>query len=755
MRGSLGGPRVLLRRLREVMAEPVSAQERLDKIVVLIAANMVAEVCSVYVLRVDSTLELYATEGLNRDAVHRTVLRADEGLVGLVASQATAINLSNAQAHPAFSFRPETGEEIYHSFLGVPILRAGNTLGVLVVQNRARRTYSEEEVEALQTTAMVLAEMIASGELSALALPGAEPAARRSLHLSGMALSEGIALGHVVLHEPRVVVTNYIADDIPKELKHLESAVETLRAHLDELLEHGDVADGGEHRDVLEAYRMFAYDRGWVHKLEEAVMTGLTAEAAVERVQSDTRARMLRQTDPYLRERLHDLDDLANRLMRQLTGRDHAPSRENLPENAIIVARSMGPAALLDYDRKRLRGLVLEEGGPHSHVAIVARALGIAAIGEIDNATGMADTGDAIIVDGSAGDLHLRPLPDMEAAYAERVRLRARRQQQYQALRDLPCVTKDGEEVTLLINAGLSVDLPHIADTGAAGIGLFRTELQFMVAPNFPRSSEQHALYRTVLDAADDKPVTFRTLDIGGDKVLPYMRNIEEENPALGWRAIRLGLDRPALLRTQLRALLRAAGGRSLKIMFPMIAVVAEFDQAKELVERELTHLRRHGHKLPAEVEVGSMVEVPSLLYQLDELLDRVDFLSVGSNDLVQFLYAADRGNPRVSNRFDPLSAPVLRALKDIADKCRKHGKAVTVCGELASQPLGALALTALGYRSLSLTPSAIGPVKAMLLDLDCRKSAAFLCPLIEKSTRGVPIRAELEKFAAAESLQI
>jgi phosphotransferase system, enzyme I, PtsP len=755
MRGALGGPRVLLRRLREVMAEPVSAQERLDKIVVLIAANMVAEVCSVYVLRVDSTLELYATEGLNRDAVHRTVMRADEGLVGLVASQASAINLSNAQAHPAFSYRPETGEEIYHSFLGVPVLRAGNTLGVLVVQNRARRTYSEEEVEALQTTAMVLAEMIASGELSALALPGAEPAARRSLHLTGKTLSEGIALGHVVLHEPRVVVTNFIADDIPNELKHLESAVETLRTHLDELLEHGDVVEGGEHRDVLEAYRMFAYDRGWVHKLEEAVRTGLTAEAAVERVQSDTRARMLRQTDPFLRERLHDLDDLANRLMRQLTGRDHAPSRENLPENAILVARSMGPAALLDYDRKRLRGLVLEEGGPHSHVAIVARALGIPAVGDIDNATGIADPGDAIIVDGSAGDLHIRPLPDMEAAYAERVRLRARRQQQYQALRDRPCVTKDGEAVTLLINAGLSVDLPHIADTGAAGIGLFRTELQFMVAPNFPRSSEQYTLYRTILDAAGDKPVTFRTLDIGGDKVLPYMRNVEEENPALGWRAIRLGLDRPALLRTQLRALLRAAGGRALKIMFPMIAAVAEFDQAKELVERELTHLRRHGHKLPAQVEVGSMVEVPSLLYQLDELLEHADFLSVGSNDLVQFLYAVDRGNPRVSGRFDPLSAPVLLALKDIADKGREHGKPVTLCGELASQPIGALALAAIGYRSFSLTPSAVGPVKAMLLDLDCRKAAAFLCPLIEKSTGGVPIRAQLEKFASLEALQI
>jgi phosphotransferase system enzyme I (PtsP) len=755
MRGALGGPRVLLRRLREVMAEPVSAQDRLDKIVVLIAANMVAEVCSVYVLRVDSTLELYATEGLNRDAVHRTVLRADEGLVGLVSSQASPINLSNAQAHPAFAYRPETGEEIYHSFLGVPILRAGNTLGVLVVQNRARRTYSEEEVEALQTTAMVLAEMIASGELSALAPPGAEPAARRLLHVKGTGLSEGIALGHVVLHEPRVVVTNYIADDVQKELKHLRTAVENLRTNLDELLEHGDVVEGGEHRDVLEAYRMFAYDRGWVHRLEEAVMTGLTAEAAVERVQSDTRARMLRQTDPYLRERLHDLDDLANRLMRQLTGMDHAPSRESLPENAIVVARSMGPAALLDYDRKRLRGLVLEEGGPHSHVAIIARALGIPAIGEIDNATGIADPGDAVIVDGSTGDLHIRPLPDMEAAYAERVRLRARRQQQYQALRDRPCVTKDGEDITLMINAGLTVDLPHIADTGAAGIGLFRTELQFMVAANFPRASEQFTLYRTVLDAAGDKPVTFRTLDIGGDKVLPYMRNIEEENPALGWRAIRLGLDRPALLRTQLRALLRAAGGRALKIMFPMISTVDEFIQAKELVERELTHLRRHSHKLPDEVEVGSMVEVPSLLYQLDELLQHVDFLSVGSNDLVQFLYAVDRGNPRVANRFDTLSAPVLRALKDIADKCRQHQRPVTVCGELASLPIGALTLIALGYRSLSLSPSAVGPVKAMLLDLNAGQAAAFLDPLIANAGARLSIRAELEKFAAENGLQL
>src|SRR6188768_1482863 len=619
MRGALGGPRVLLRRLRETMAEPVSAQERLDKIVVLIAAKMVAEVCSVYVLRVDGTLELYATEGLKREAVHQTVLRQDEGLVGLVASEANPINLSEAQTHPAFSYRAETGEEIYHSFLGVPVLRAGNTLGVLVVQNRASRAYSEEEEEALQTTAMVLAEMIASGELLSLAQPGAEPAIKPRLHLTGQPLAEGIALGHIVLHEPRVTVKNVIADDVQKELKRLDEAITALRSDLDLMLERRDVADGGEHREVLDAYRSFAHDQGWLHRLREAVGTGLTAEAGVERVQSDTRARMLRVTDPYLRERLHDLDDLANRLMRHLMGQDHAPPREQLPDNAILVARSMGPAALLDYDRRKLRGLILEEGGPTSHVAIVARALGIAAVGEVDNITGLVDSGDAMIVDGSTGDVHVRPAADIETAYAERVKLRARKQAQYRALRDKPCVTKDGQPVTLMLNAGLVIDLPHIEETGAAGIGLFRTELQFMVSPNFPRTSEQLTLYRAVLDAAGDRSVTFRTLDIGGDKVLPYMRSYEEENPALGWRAIRLGLDRPGLLRIQIRALLKAAGGRELKVMFPMVATVDEFDEAKSLVERELTHLRRHSHKLPERVEVGTMLEVPSLLYQLDE----------------------------------------------------------------------------------------------------------------------------------------
>ena len=755
MRGALGGPRVLLRRLREVMAEPVSAQDRLDKIVVMIAANMVAEVCSVYVLRVDGSLELYATEGLSRDAVHMTVLGAGEGLVGLVATEAQALNLPNAQAHPAFSYKPETGEEIYHSFLGVPVLRAGNTLGVLVVQNRAHRTYSEEEIEALQTTSMVLAEMIASGELSSLAKPGAEPAVRRAVQAKGLALAEGIGLGHVVLHEPRVVVKNFVADDVQLELKRLDQAVDTLRASIDVMLEEEGMARAGEHRDVLEAYRMFAHDRGWLHKLREAVMTGLTAEAAVERVQSDTRARMQRQIDPYLRERLHDLDDLANRLQRELMGADQLPKRDELPENAIIVARNMSPAALLDFDRSRLRGVVLEEGTATSHVAIVARALGVATVGQVENAASIADQGDSIIVDGDTGEVHLRPPPGIESAYGEKVRLRARRQAQYAALRDKPAVSKDGQRVQLQINAGLIVDLPHLKEAGADGIGLFRTELQFMVAATLPRTSEQLRLYRTVLDAAGGKPVTFRTLDIGGDKVLPYMRALEEENPALGWRAIRVGLDRPALLRIQLRALLHAAAGRDLRLMFPMVSAVEEFDHARRLVERELTHLRRHGHRLPDKVQVGAMVEVPALLFALDEVLERADFLSVGSNDLVQFLFAADRGNARVADRFDALSAPVLRALKAVADAGKAHDKPITLCGELASRPLEAMALIALGYRMLSVSAVAIGPVKAMVLGLDVGAAEKILAPMLQVQKSAQSIRERLQAFAAETGVPV
>ncbi len=755
LRGAHAGPRLLLRRLREVMAEPVSAQARLDKIVVHIASNMVAEVCSVYVLRSDGRLELFATEGLNREAVHLTTMRAGEGLVGLIAESAEPLALADAQSHPAFSYKPETGEEIYHSFLGVPILRGGNTLGVLVVQNRARRTYSEEEIEVLQTTAMLIAEMIASGELQSIVRPGAEIGLRRPMALKGSPVAEGVGLGHVILHEPRVVVKHIVAEDLKKEEGRLADAISAVRDSIDKLIDRGDQAGPGEHREVLETFRMFAHDQGWLRRLREAVMTGLTAEAAVERVQNDARAKLQRRTDPYMRERLHDLDDLANRLLHQLTGQPFVTANDDLPDNAILVARTMGPAALLDYDRKKLRGLVLEEGGPSSHVAIVARALGIPAVGDIANITDLVEQGDAIIIDGSSGEVQLRPPADVEAAYGEKARLRARRQEQYRKLRDAPSLTTDGVKIDLHMNAGLLIDLPHVEETGAASIGLFRTELQFMIASTFPRMNAQIALYRSVMDAVGERAVTFRTLDIGGDKILPYMQTFEEENPALGWRAIRIGLDRPGLLRSQLRAMLRAGAGRDMRIMFPMVAEAAEFDVAKNLVEREIAHLARHGYELPVNVRLGVMLEVPSLLWQLDEILARVDFISVGSNDLVQYLFAADRDNKRVSSRFDPLCAPVLRALKLITDKAAVTGTPVTLCGEIGGRPLEAMALIGIGYRGLSMTPSAIGPVKAMVMAVHEGELRALMEQMLARKDGAASIREELRAFAEAKGVPL
>ena len=753
MRGALAGPRLLLRRLREVMAEPISAQERLDKIVVQIAFNMVAEVCSVYVLHADGRLELYATEGLNREAVHQTTMRKGEGLVGLIAASAEALALPDAQNHPAFSYKPETGEEIYLSFLGVPILRGGNTLGVLVVQNKARRQYSEEEVEALQTTSMLLAEMIAAGELQAM-LPG--PAVlRQPLSLKGTAVVEGVGLGHAVLHEPRVIVTRLVAENVDSEIGRLEDAIAALREAIDRLVDQGDVAGPGEHREVLQTFRMFANDRGWLRRLREAVMTGLTAEAAVERVQSDTRAKLVRQTDPYLRDRLHDLDELANRLLHQLTGESMVAPLHALPENAVIVARSMGPAALLDYDRAKLRGLVLEDGGASSHVAIVARALGIPLVGDVANVSSLVEPGDGLIVDGALGVVEVRPASDVEAAYAEKARFGARRQEQYRKLRDVPPVTADGVEVGLHMNAGLLLDLPHVAETGAASIGLFRTELLFMVTSRFPRVEQQTALYRSVLDAVGDRPVTFRTLDIGGDKVLPYMARPDEPNPALGWRAIRIGLDRPGLLRSQLRALLRAGGGRAMRIMFPMIASAAEFDAAKAMVLRELDGMARHGHLAPADLKLGAMVEVPSLLWEIDAMARRADFLSVGSNDLMQYLFAVDRDNKRVATRFDPLSPAMLRALRSIAEAGHRHGIPVTLCGEFGGKPIGALALVALGFRNLSMSASSLGPVKAMLLGLDAADAAAYVGDLLASEDGAASLRPALTAYAERRSLPL
>jgi phosphotransferase system enzyme I (PtsP) len=742
-----------MRRLREIMGEPSDGQSRLDKIVRQIAGLMVAEVCSIYLKRQDGSLELFATEGLNPGAVHNTFMKRGEGLVGRCAELAVPINEPDAQNHPAFSYRPETGEEVYHSFLAVPVLRGGDVLGVLTVQNKTHKEYSDEDVEVLQTTAMVLAEHLVTGAVAGVNT-GSEFDRAVGHVVRGQALSEGLALGHVVLHQPRVVVTELESSDPAEENRRLEAAVEELKASVDEMLEQGELAATGEHREVLEAYRMFAHDRGWLRRMGEAIRRGMTAEAAVERVQNDTRARMLRQTDAYWHERLRDLDELSDRLLRILAGRPrNGVHTAQLPHDTILVARTMGPADLLDYDRSRLRGLVIEDGGGQSHVAIVAKALGIAAVGHARGVMERVDEGNPIIVDADSGEIHIRPSSEVIAAFGDKARFQARRHRKYRALRDTPAVTKDGQKIGLHINAGLLMDIPHLAESGADGIGLFRTELQFMISATLPRLERQIQMYRSVVLDAGDKPVVFRTLDVGGDKVLPYLRQPAEENPALGWRAIRLSLDRPGLLRTQVRALLRAAADQELRLLLPMLSTVGEFDMARALIDRELDLLRRRGMSDPTKVLLGAMIEVPSLLYELDTLMPRVDFISVGSNDLLQYLYAADRNNTRVAGRYDPLSAAALRALGAIAEAANRHDKPLSLCGEMAGRPLEAMALIGLGYRSISMAPASVGPVKSMVLTLDAAALQRWMVGVL-KSGEG-SLRAQLKRFAEEQGVEI
>jgi phosphotransferase system enzyme I (PtsP) len=748
------GPRVLLRRLRELMADKSSAQDRLDRIVKLIAANMVAEVCSVYLMRQGGMLELFATEGLKPEAVHKTRLKIGEGLIGTIAESAEPLMLADAWAHPSFAYRPETGEEIFHSLMGAPIIIDGHVAGVLAVQNRRKRVYVDEESEALQTIAMVLAEMIGSGGLVARdEIPPEIARAALPIRIEGMRLADGLAMGVAVLHEPKVEIRNLIAENIPAEKERLRVALEAMRLTIDAMLDTDAFSAGGEHREVLEAYRMFAHDKGWMLRIEEAIGSGLTAEAAVHRVQIETHARMQQVSDSYLRERLHDLDDLANRLLRQLVGATETAAAGLLPEDSILLAHNMGPAELLDYDRKRLRAIALEESSPNAHVAIVARALDIPVVGRLEGLLARVEPGDRIIVDAEHAQIFVRPHAEVVQAFSITMANRAARRAEYAAMRDLPSVTRDGTRIALYMNAGLLVDLPQLRSTGADGIGLYRTELLLMVRSAFPDVAAQAEFYAKVLDQAEGKPVVFRTFDIGGDKAVPFFGGEREENPALGWRAIRIGLDRPVILRTQLRALLESHAGRRLDLMFPMIADVAEFDAAKRMLKREVSRLRRLKKPEPSEVRVGTMLEVPALAFQLDALLSKVDFVSVGSNDLIQFLFASDRGNARVAERYDSLAPALLGLLRHLVQRCAHRRVPLSLCGEMASGPLEAMALIGLGFRSLSMAPAAVGPVKAMLRALDVQALSTMIESLLNSGEK--TLRPKLEAYAKAQGIPL
>jgi phosphotransferase system, enzyme I, PtsP len=746
--------REILTGLHHIMAKRGSAQVKLDKVVDLIADATGSDVCSIYLLR-DNFLELFATHGLRKEAVHVTRLRMNEGLVGTIAAEGRILNLAEAAEHPAFAYRPETGEERFHSFAGVPIVRLESPIGVLAVQHAAPRRYEEVEIEALQTVAMVLSEMIGGARL----VDGARRSRLRSagpLRLSGLKLVLGMAKGVAVFHEPRIVVEHTVAEDVEAERDRVYAAFRKMREQIDTMARDTEFGTTGEHQEILETYRMFAYDEGWSRRINAAIDSGLTAEAAIERVQQRTRSRMQEIDDPLLQERMHDLEDLSNRLLRIVSGRMGTAAQASLPQDTVLIARNLGPAELLEYDRRRLKAVLLEEGSLTSHMTIVARAIGVPVIGRLHDIRHSVEEGEAILVDGDNGSIIIRPNRQLLAGFEHRMALSQKRRAEFAAVRTLPAHTIDGVHVSVMVNAGLAEDAAALGMTGGDGIGLFRTEFQFLISATLPGRERQQRLYAKVLESARDKPVVFRTVDIGGDKALPYLSDDAEEqaeNPAMGWRALRLSLDRSALMRAQARALIEASAGKVLRVMFPMVSEPWEYEEARALFEQQVEWARNGKRKLPKRIDFGVMLEVPSLAEMLDQLLPRVDFISIGTNDLTQFLFAADRSDPRLAQRYDWLSPAILRFLKRVLDAAREAKVPARICGEMAGRPLEAMALIGIGAEAFSITPAGVGPVKAMVRSLDASAARARLEQLLARPPRDM--RKALSDWARRHSVTI
>ncbi len=722
MMSAAASARAILTRLHDVMATRMHAQGKLDAVVDIIGTSLDSEVCSVYLLR-DGMLELFATRGLNQSAVHVTRMALGEGLTGTIAANNEMLNLAEAKAHPDFLYLPETGEDKFHSYAGVPIVYRTRAVGVLCVQHVDPRRYEDVEIEALQTTAMVLSELIANAELvDEEEARGLSEGHTGTQSLSGLTLVKGLAAGHAVFHQPRVQIEQVMAEDIELERQRVYRAFDKMREQIDSMASQAEFGVGGEHEEVLQTYKMFAYDEGWSRRINEAIDSGLTAEAAIERVQQHTRLRMREIDDPLLADRMHDLEDLANRLLRIVSGQLGTAASQGLRRDAILIARNLGPAELLEYDRRRLKGVILEEGSLTAHVVIVARAMGVPVLGRAQGLRGFIREGDEILLDADAALATIRPSTAVAEAFDDRFAKSRERQAAYAELRDVEPVTKCGTRIEVMMNAGLRDDMSSLALTGADGVGLFRTEFQFLVSATLPQRERQTRLYRDVLDAAGDKPVIFRTVDIGGDKPVTYLKSEEaqhDENPAMGWRALRLALEREGLMKIQARSLIEAAGGRTLHVMFPMVSEPWEFDAAKAVFEEQLVFLKGQKKMLPEAIHYGAMLEVPALAEVLDLLLPKLSFLSIGTNDLTQFLFAADRANPKLAERYDWLSAPIMRFLQRVERNTNGSGVSLGVCGEMGGRQLEAMALLGIGIRRLSITPAAIAPIKDLVRQID------------------------------------
>ncbi len=714
----------MLTRLQHIVQQVAGAPSLKDALQVIVrevCEALAIEVCSVYLKTADAHRYLFAAnEGLNPDSVGASTIELGEGLVGLVGERAEPINLPLASEHPHFHHMPELGEEPFNAFLGVPIIHHRRTLGVLVAQQRESRRFDADEEAFLVTLAAQLATAIAHAE----AVGGIESLLdankdARDFRIDGLAGSPGIAFGTATVMQP---VTNL--DDVPDreasnvtvELMLFDKAVGSVRGDIRRISEQFAQSISREELALFDAYLHMLDDEALTGDVRERIRRGEWAQGALKNVIREHTRRFERMEDVYLKERGTDVEDLGLRVLAYL--QDIGARRRDFLEETILVGQQITPGMLTSVPADRLKGIVSARGSVNSHVAILARALGIPAVmGAVDVPIYQMD-GQSLIVDGHYGEVYANPSAKLAGEYRALIEEEREFAEEIDELRELPCVTLDGWRILLWVNIGLTGEISRSLDRGAEGIGLFRTEVPFVTQDRFPTEEEQRELYREHMEAFEPRPVTMRTLDVGGDKALPYFP-ISEDNPFLGWRGIRVTLDHPEIFLVQVRAMLKANAGLQgiLRIMLPMVSNLFEVDEAKKLVERAHREVVEEGFSVKPP-QIGVMVEVPSAVYQARELARRVDFLAVGSNDLTQYMLAVDRNNPRVAELYMDIHPSVLRALREVARHAVAQRKGLGICGELAGTPIGAVLLAGMGYRVLSMNATNLPKVKWVLRNI-------------------------------------
>lgn len=699
----------------------------------IISEEASAKSVNLYIKADDVSLEGVASFPIAEDIKS---IRIGDGVVGKVGG-----DNQTSFAHSKKSFQ-----------IASPIKRWSKTIGVLSLEYKTPHEYNEEEVESLETVCMFLSEYISSEDVSLYLKKLIKSRGIISKDkLKGTVINSGYGIGNVVVHRRRKAVTEVFAKDKDKEIEKLEDARQKMNKDLEKKFSQ-EKLNNAEQVEILDAYRMIANDKGWYKRITNHINSGLTAEASVEQAYTEMWNRLSGATDTYLKERLHDLRDIADRLRLYLSGQD-CNVDTNSYEDIIIVATSMGPADLMDYDYKKIRGLIIEECTPTMHVSIVAKTLNVPVIAGIDGLFKEVKEGSIISIDGKEGVVVVDPSKSVIEKITKQIEAKQNEQKQIEKLKNLKSKTKDREKVNLYINIGMDFDFDNIKSTNCDGVGLYRTEIPFMSAEKMPEIDKQVECYKRLYNAAEGKKVIFRSLDVGSDKLLPYWNSITEENPAIGWRSIRITLDRRAILRKQMRAFIRASSGKELNIMFPMVSNLDEFLEAKETFMFAYEREKKMGTELPSKVNLGMMIEVPSVVFQLREILKYCDFISVGTNDLYQFFFACDRGNPRLDGRYDVLSAPFLNLMRKIIKEANMANVPCSVCGEMASSPIDAMALIGLGFRNLSVSSASYGKVKAMIRSLSAKGIEDYLNNILSSSRR--TLRPQLKSYAVDHAIEI